>query len=251
MTDEQANKPRGILRNRDEQSNVSLGTTTPASPDEPSKFDRQAVLENTKANAQIHTVGEAIIKKSQTELADELSKKNKKANLEAYVDQNGDRLPEHLKWDEANLYLTEQEKNATMKITEPKTPYQGTVGESEYYKDDDGDDIPPLDDTEGGLLLGEPELHPSHDPTLEDGRILKDEVLLKQEAEEAAREQEEEDEGETVDEKHKRFEQLRKQHYHMKGNILHQKVDLDEEEEEDEEDDALKQAKANAATNLQ
>lgn len=74
---------------------------------------------------------------------------------------------------------------------------------------------------------------------------------MKQEAEEAAREQEEEDEGETVDEKHKRFEQLRKQHYHMKGNILHQKVDLDEEEEEDEEDDALKQAKANAATNLQ
>jgi protein phosphatase inhibitor 2 len=28
-----------------------------------------------------------------------------------------------LKWDEANLYLTEQEKSATMKIDEPKTPY--------------------------------------------------------------------------------------------------------------------------------
>lgn len=67
--------------------------------------------------------------------------------------KNGDRLPEHLKWDEANLYLTEQEKNATMKITEPKTPYQGTIGSSEYYHDDDGEDIPPLDDDpEGGLL---------------------------------------------------------------------------------------------------
>jgi protein phosphatase inhibitor 2 len=28
-----------------------------------------------------------------------------------------------LKWDEANLYLTEQEKTAKMKIDEPKTPY--------------------------------------------------------------------------------------------------------------------------------
>ena len=28
-----------------------------------------------------------------------------------------------LKWDEANLYLTEQEKSSTMKIDEPKTPY--------------------------------------------------------------------------------------------------------------------------------
>src|SRR5690606_37852411 len=28
-----------------------------------------------------------------------------------------------LKWDEANLYLTEQQKSSTMKITEPKTPF--------------------------------------------------------------------------------------------------------------------------------
>ncbi|KAL9098663.1 MAG: hypothetical protein Q9163_005717 [Psora crenata] len=28
-----------------------------------------------------------------------------------------------LKWDEANLYLTEQERSSTMKIDEPKTPY--------------------------------------------------------------------------------------------------------------------------------
>jgi protein phosphatase inhibitor 2 len=34
-------------------------------------------------------------------------------------DENSPRL----KWDEANLYLTEQEKTAKMKIDEPKTPY--------------------------------------------------------------------------------------------------------------------------------
>lgn len=35
---------------------------------------------------------------------------------------HGDNSP-RLKWDEANLYLAEQEKTAKMKIDEPKTPY--------------------------------------------------------------------------------------------------------------------------------
>lgn len=41
-----------------------------------------------------------------------------------------------LKWDEANLYLAEQDRGSRMKITEPKTPY-------EY-----GRDLPPEDDEE-------------------------------------------------------------------------------------------------------
>jgi len=41
-----------------------------------------------------------------------------------------------LKWDEANLYLTEQERSATMKIDEPKTPYVHN-----YDLDEEDDDV--------------------------------------------------------------------------------------------------------------
>jgi protein phosphatase inhibitor 2 len=73
-----------------------------------------------------------------------------------------------LKWDEANLYLTEQQKSSTMKITEPKTPYTRRYDPAEDPSDDEAtgeqmqidnpdedsvmagiDDIP-------GLDLGEP-----------------------------------------------------------------------------------------------
>lgn len=46
---------------------------------------------------------------------------------QSYVNKDGDAEDQEssprLKWDEANLYLTEQQKSSTMKITEPKTPY--------------------------------------------------------------------------------------------------------------------------------
>ena len=41
-----------------------------------------------------------------------------------------------LKWDEANLYLTEQEKTSTMKIDEPKTPYARRYEPSEEDEDE-------------------------------------------------------------------------------------------------------------------
>lgn len=44
---------------------------------------------------------------------------------------------QRLKWDEANLYLTEQERTSTMKINEPKTPYAKHYDPSEDPSDDD------------------------------------------------------------------------------------------------------------------
>ena len=45
-----------------------------------------------------------------------------------------------LKWDEANLYLTEQEKSSTMKIDEPKTPYA-----KRYNPEEDEEEMRTLD----------------------------------------------------------------------------------------------------------
>lgn len=84
-----------------------------------------------------------------------------------------------LQWDEANLYLTEQEKSSTMKINEPKTPYAkhyDPAEDEEEIRTLDADDIvvDELDKVQGssthspqsrrakddeipGLSLGEPE----------------------------------------------------------------------------------------------
>lgn len=52
----------------------------------------------------------------------------------AYGDQ--DDRSTHLKWDEANLYLTEQEKTAKMKIDEPKTPWAPSYDPAQDERED-------------------------------------------------------------------------------------------------------------------
>lgn len=47
------------------------------------------------------------------------SSSRRQSSASGHDDENSPRL----KWDEANLYLTEQERTAKMKIDEPKTPY--------------------------------------------------------------------------------------------------------------------------------
>ena len=44
---------------------------------------------------------------------------------------------QRLKWDEVNLYLTEQERTSTMKIDEPKTPYVRQYDPAEDPSDDE------------------------------------------------------------------------------------------------------------------
>jgi protein phosphatase inhibitor 2 len=57
-------------------------------------------------------------------------------------DENEPRL----KWDEANLYLTEQEKTAKMKIDEPKTPY------APHYDPREDDELIRMDEAQDSLL---------------------------------------------------------------------------------------------------
>ncbi|KAL1897015.1 hypothetical protein Sste5346_004218 [Sporothrix stenoceras] len=162
---------------------------------------------------------------------------------------------QRLKWDEVNLYLTEQERTATMKIDEPKTPYAKHYDPAEDPSDDDE----PLDgttnggyfsraDREGsipGLSLGEPEEevpegefapprqrtpkvhvddseHGSvHGGSVHDG----DDPMAGMSAEER--------------EKHLKFEALRKKHYEMRNvaRFLGHSEEIEDMADADDDDD--------------
>jgi protein phosphatase inhibitor 2 len=160
---------------------------------------------------------------------------------------------QRLKWDEANLYLTEQEKSSTMKIDEPKTPYA-----KHYDPTEDEDEMRMLDaqeikvdelEMEGrgsgrlgrspskekgardeeipGLSLGEPE---EAVPDTEMGEKREKAVHVNGEEHVGLSKEELE--------KHKRFEEMRKRHYEMKNvaSLLGHPEDLDDLDEDGDED---------------
>ncbi|KAK3360403.1 hypothetical protein B0T25DRAFT_129433 [Lasiosphaeria hispida] len=175
-------------------------------------------------------------------------------------DENDDAV-QRLKWDEANLYLTEQERSSTMKIDEPKTPYAKHYDPAEDPSDDedmaepiDPNDIdmdrvdglpaptkrqrPGTDDEIPGLSLGEPEEavpenefgEPSsrrpravHVDSNGSGHDLDEDDLAGLSPEER--------------EKHRRFEEMRKRHYEMRdvASLLGHPEDLEVEDEEDDD----------------
>lgn len=172
---------------------------------------------------------------------------------------------QRLKWDEANLYLAEQDRTATMKIDEPKTPYAKHYDPAEDPSDEDEpmeeggpdylgaaaarrkaqrrgaeDDIP-------GLSLGEPEEEvppppPSAPPMARVNSNSGSEKSVHVDADAGAHHPDDEMVGLTAEEreKHRKFEELRKKHYEM-GNVaqlLGHPEDLIEEEDDDDDDDA-------------
>jgi protein phosphatase inhibitor 2 len=136
-----------------------------------------------------------------------------------------------LKWDEANLYLTEQQRDSTMKIDEPKTPYA-----KQYDPTEDEDEMsalnaedlvvdeldaakgkkPHREDDIPGLDLGEPEvsaeMEHAHTPDSEK-RVVVDIDMTDEytHGEEPA--------NMTMEErrKHREFELMRRKHYEMRN----------------------------------
>lgn len=152
-----------------------------------------------------------------------------------------------LKWDEANLYLTEQEKNSTMKIDEPKTPYA-----KHYDPAEDEDEIRMLDtddivvdeldkrrarspvrsarakeDDIPGLSLGEPE---EAIPEQDEHALRKEKAVHVTGEEHVGLSKEEQ-------EKHKKFEEMRKKHYEMRNvaSMLGHPEELDVDDDGDAE----------------
>lgn len=168
---------------------------------------------------------------------------------------------QRLKWDEANLYLTEQERTSTMKITEPKTPYAKHYDPSEDPSDDEAgldNAKSAADDSDGGsipgLSLGEPE-EPVPEPakaeqstaatspsaTPERPKGMRKRTVSKVHVDDAGSGRDDDEmAGLSEDEKkkHREFEQKRKKHYEMKNvaQLLgHPESSMVDEDEDDDD----------------
>lgn len=184
--------------------------------------EKEIVLQNTLQNA-----GH---RRSSSAARGPPSRRQSTTPIHSQVDENSPRL----KWDETNLYLTEQQRDSTMKITEPKTPYA-----KQYDPAEDEEEISALNAEElmvdeldktkpkkksreeeiPGLDLGEPEVEQATPHTPEgDKRVIVDPDYM----DEGRHGEEATDMSKEEMEKHMQFEQARKKHYEMKNvkNLL-------------------------------
>lgn len=139
-----------------------------------------------------------------------------------------------LKWDEANLYLTEQEKSSTMKIDEPKTPYA-----KRYEPEEDDEEMRTLDaqdlvvdeldkvregrstqktrDAEiPGLDIGEPEEDVRLLGGFDDRNRIQRSGSVKGEKSVQVDPEAPDGKGHDGTVRHRDFEEMRKKHYEMK-----------------------------------
>ncbi|KAI9829688.1 MAG: hypothetical protein M1819_006059 [Sarea resinae] len=243
--------PKGILKNSNSFQHPAPGQASPPAaavvaappPSEPvvahrpelgrEISDKELTLQNTLQNAG-----------RRRSLSNGRVSVSRRQSTNAGMSGGEEEYDPRLKWDEANLYLNEQEKSSTMKIDEPKTPYV-----KRYELDEDEDEnvgtldtddlvVDELDKVAGrstgrtkedeipDLELGDPEeavperrssrglLSRSNsakserqvvvDPVMNDGLGGHGEQqLLGMSAEDR--------------EKHRKFEEMRKKHYEMKG----------------------------------
>jgi protein phosphatase inhibitor 2 len=209
---------KGILKNRstsnatvDAAAQAALAASAAAAAAR-ELSEREIVLHNT-----LHNAGGEARRRSMSALRGRNSRRQSGEGA-MQPDADGARL----KWDEANLFLTEQQRDSHMKIDEPKTPYA-----RQYDPREDEAEMAALDASNlvvdefdaqkmqreeiPGLDLGEPEIDTAM-AGAEDRRVVVEpadgeeghhgEEMASLSAEERA--------------KHRKFEEMRKKHYEMK-----------------------------------
>ncbi|CAI7647124.1 unnamed protein product [Penicillium palitans] len=161
-SDDVHHRPRGILKN----SNSFQGAT-PMAPISPPSVPIISEPEETKELTIQNTLQNAGRRRSSSTTHGSNSRRQSSASAH---DENEPRL----KWDEANLYLTEQEKTAKMKIDEPKTPY------APHYDPSEDDEQMRLDEAQESLIDAQgivvDELDKSTKPTQHRKGVSEDEI---------------------------------------------------------------------------
>ncbi|KAH7071118.1 hypothetical protein BKA63DRAFT_67290 [Paraphoma chrysanthemicola] len=242
-----ADSALGILKNSSSYRSNSQTSPTAEAPPLPTSppgerpplgrelSEKEIVLENTLRNAGAH-------RRSSSNPRGPASRRQ--SGTGAHVDENNPQL----KWDEANLYLNEQNRDSTMKIDEPKTPYA-----KQYDPAEDEEEVEMLDAEQ--LQVDELDSKPKRKPRIED---IPDfdlgEPELRARAESQTPESEKRvmvDEDAETDggyhgellpnatqeerEKHRKFEEMRKKHYEMRNvkDLLGHPEDADEEDDQE------------------
>ncbi|KAK2616945.1 hypothetical protein QQS21_000034 [Conoideocrella luteorostrata] len=208
----EAKRPKGILKHRSSHTS-SPPTISPRQTRERSMSGKEVTLANTHINA-----GHRRSSSSAT--------RPPGSRRSSTHDPDGQESSQRLKWDEANLYLTEQERTSTMKITEPKTPYAKHYDPSEDPSDDEdhlegGSSVskasgPRREDDIPGLSLGDPEEEIAEADVSTNAR-QPSEKTVHVDDQSVAPSAEDEMVGLSPEEreKHRQFEVARKKHYDM------------------------------------
>ncbi|OJI88295.1 hypothetical protein ASPTUDRAFT_196624 [Aspergillus tubingensis CBS 134.48] len=258
-------RPKGILKNSSSQvpqvaqhAHATL-TIPPTSAD--STDTKEITLQNTLQNAGRR-------RSSSNTHPGSSSRRQSLASIHGHHDESSPRL----KWDEANLYLTEQEKTAKMKIDEPKTPYAPRYDPAEDEDELAGEEslidaqevvVDELDKTKKAhkkaiaeddipeLELGEAEEY-GGDAHMGDADRIVRERSLSNDSHRGGKHVvvgagelngETESGGDTLmtageaEAKHRQFEQHRKKHYEMRNikELLAHPEELEDEMDEDED----------------
>ncbi|KKY23429.1 putative protein phosphatase inhibitor 2 (ipp-2) [Phaeomoniella chlamydospora] len=262
-------RPRGILKNPSSTSTQRVPQVGDHLSPERTQPDTATPLDEKELTLQ-NTLQNAGRRRSSVDPVPTLSRRRSSAAADPTDEAN-----QRLKWDEMNLYLAEQNRTATMKITEPKTPYakqyDPTEDDTEMVDEDPSIQVDSIvvDEKEKvdslrknrsgharesdipGLELGEPEEAVDLDTGAEDDRIIRtsshDGGRSRSDSAEKHVSVGEDDAAEAVGmpskedlAKHKKFEEMRKKHYEMKNvkGLLGHPEDLIAEDEDEEEDQA-------------